>query len=56
MNPNWTGRSARTLDDCRFWDASPIDHGSRKERGAGIALAIVIGVVLALGAFHWLAR
>ncbi len=53
MNPNWTGRSARTLDECRFWNADPIERSHRHEGIAGLVLAVVIGVMLALALVHW---
>lgn len=61
MNPNWTGRAARTLNDCRFWDADPVirfrdDSETRSERFAGVILAIVIGISLALLLVHELAK
>lgn len=53
MNPNWTGRSARTLDECRFWNADPIERGPTRASGADIALAVAIGVGLAMALIAW---
>jgi len=47
MNPNWTGRSARTLSECRFTDdADPFERQeSRGYGGAWWAAIVVIAVV-----------
>lgn len=56
MNPNWTGRAARSLSECRFTDdADPFIRETRTEKAAGFVLAVVIGVVLALLLVHGLA-
>jgi hypothetical protein len=56
MSPNWTGRSARTLSECRFTDdADPFQRfASRRENTASVVLAIVIGVLLSLALVHGL--
>lgn len=58
MNPNWTGRAARTLGDCRFTDdADPFSRDaaeSRTEKALGVLLAVVIGVALAWLLVHGL--
>lgn len=56
MSPNWTGRAARSLSECRFTDdADPFIRETRTEKAAGFVLAVVIGVVLALLLVHGLA-
>jgi len=53
VNPNWTGRSARSLSECRFWDADPIEHGPARASSADIWLAVAIGIGLAAALVAW---
>ena len=49
MNPNWTGRSARTLSECRFSDdADPFER--HRNTGYGTAWWVAICIVSLLGA------
>jgi len=44
MNPNWTGRAARTLSECRFTDdANPFERSNRETSSVEI-----IGGILGL--------
>jgi hypothetical protein len=50
MNPNWTGRTARTLGECRFADdADPIER-HRNSSNYGTAWWVAVCIVSLLGA------
>lgn len=50
MNPNWTGRSARTLGECRFSDDADPFERHRNSSNYGTAWWVAICVVSLLGA------
>ena len=54
---SWTGRAPRDMQTAFGCYASRELHPMQEqtESGLGIALAIILGVLLALGAFNWLA-
>ncbi len=49
MNPNWTGRSARTLSECRWSDdADPFER--HRNTDYGVAWWVSVCIVALLGA------
>lgn len=58
MNPNWTGRSARSLSECRFTDdADPFVRSKEPGYPAAwwIAVAIIAMVTIPLAVAHGVA-
>jgi hypothetical protein len=49
MNPNWTGRAARTLSECRFTDdANPIERSAPRPYTAAWWVSLCVVSLLGL--------
>lgn len=55
MNPNWTGRSARTLSECRFSDdADPFErHRNTDYRPAWWVAICIVSLLGAMAIVHF---
>lgn len=57
MSPNWSGRAARTMSECRFTDdADPFERSSRAKTSNAEIFAYIVGLVLVLAVVHFVAR
>ena len=56
MNPNWTGRAARSLSECRFTDDANPFIGRRAKTSNREIFAYIAGLLLVLLVVHVVAR